>query len=50
MWTGLVYFQNQMWPTWEHAIMVVKLDKASYLGREEICELVLNCKDGFQAK
>ena len=30
--------------------MVVKLDKASYLGREEICELMLNCKNGFQAK
>ena len=50
MWTGPVYFQNQMWPTGKHAIVVVKLDKSSYLGREETRILVLNCKDGFQAK
>ena len=36
MWTGLVYFRNQMWPMHEHAIVVVKLYKASYLCREEI--------------
>ena len=50
MWTGPVYFQNQMCPTLKHAIVVVNLDKANYLGREEIHELVLNCKYGFQAK
>ena len=31
MWTGPVYFQNRRWPTREHAIVAVKLDKASHL-------------------
>ena len=50
MWTGPVYFQNQRWPTCEHAIVAVKLDKASHLDSAEICKLVLKCPDGFQAK
>ena len=50
MWTGPVYFQNRRWPTREHAIVAVKLDKASHLDSEEICKLVLKCPDGFQAK
>ena len=50
MWTGPVYFQNQRWPTREHAIVAVKLGKASHLDSEEICKLVLKCPDGFQAK
>ena len=50
MWTGPVHFQGQMWPTREHAIVAVKLERTSYLGKEKIRELVLDCKDGFQAK
>ena len=50
MWTGPVYFQNRRWPTHEHAIVVVKLDKSSHLDSEEIWKLVLKCPDGFQAK
>ena len=50
MWTGPVYFQNQRWPTCEHAIVAVKLDKASHLDSEEICKFMLKCRDGFQAK
>ena len=50
MWTGPVYFQNQRWPTCEHAIVAVKLEKASHLDSAKICKLVLECPDGFQAK
>ena len=50
MWTGPVYFQNPRWPTHKHAIVVVKLEKASHLDSVEICKLVLKCPDGFQAK
>ena len=50
MWTGSVYFQNRRWPTCEHAIVALKLDKASHLDSEEICKLVLKCPDSFQAK
>ena len=44
MWTGPVLFQDQMWTTWEHAIIAVKLDKTSYLGKKQIHKLVLNYK------
>ena len=50
MWTGPVHFQGQMWPTREHAIVAIKLDRTSYLDKKRIRELVLDCKDGFQAK
>ena len=50
IWTGPVYFQNRRWPIREHAIVAVKLDKASHLDSAEICKLVSKCSDGFQAK
>ena len=49
MWTGPVYLRDQMWPTPGHAIVTVTLEKATYFNKERIQELVLRCKDGFQA-